>query len=127
MDLPEELKKEYTQMLADLTEYAKSLGLDPNKLAEEADKFASEMASQSDENSLYKDKPRLLRVIISFGSAVEKEINRQIDNGLYRIELTDMRVDRKGYIYDRRVRRVSMIVSLCDAELLDLVAPARQW
>ena len=127
MDLPEELKKEYTQMLADLTEYAKSLGLDPNKLAEEADKFASEMASQSDENSLYKDKPRLLRVIISFGSAVEKEINRQIDNGLYRIELTDMRVDRKGYIYDRRVRRVSMIVSFCDAELLDLVAPARQW
>lgn len=127
MDLPEELKKEYTQMLADLTEYAKSLGLDPNKLAEEADKFASEMASESDENSLYKDKPRLLRVIISFGSAVEKEINRQIDNGLYRIELTDMRVDRKGYIYDRRVRRVSMIVSLCDAELLDLVAPARQW
>lgn len=127
MDLPEELKQEYTKMLADLTEYAKSLGLDPNKLAEEADKFASEMASQSDENSLYKDKPRLLRVIISFGSAVEKEINRQIDNGLYRIELTDMRVDRKGYIYDRRVRRVSMIVSLCDAELLDLVAPARQW
>lgn len=127
MDLPEELKQEYTKMLADLTEYAKSLGLDPNKLAEEADKFASEMASQSDENSLYTDKPRLLRVIISFGSAVEKEINRQIDNGLYRIELTDMRVDRKGYIYDRRVRRVSMIVSLCDAELLDLVAPARQW
>lgn len=127
MDLPEELKQEYTRMLADLTEYAKSLGLDPNKLAEEADKFASEMASESDENSLYKDKPRLLRVIISFGSAVEKEINRQIDNGLYRIELTDMRVDRKGYIYDRRVRRVSMIVSLCDAELLDLIAPARQW
>jgi len=127
MDLPEELKKEYTQMLADLTEYAKSLGLDPNKLAEEADKFASEMESKSDENSLYKDKPRLLRVIISFGSAVEKEINRQIDNGLYRIEVTDMRVDRKGYIYDRRVRRVRMIVSLCDVELLDLVAPARQW
>lgn len=127
MDLPEELKKEYTKMLADLTEYAKSLGLDPNKLAEEADKFASEMESKSDENSLYTDKPRLLRVIISFGSAVEKEIQRQIDNGLYRIELTDMRVDRKGYIYDRRVRRVSMIVSLCDAELLDLVAPARQW
>lgn len=127
MDLPEELKKEYTQMLADLTEYAKSLGLDPNKLAEEADKFASEMASQSDENSLYKDKPRLLRVIISFGSAVEKEINRQIDNGLYRIELTDMRVDRKGYIYDRRVRRVSMIVSLCNAELLDAITPPMQW
>lgn len=127
MDLPEELKREYTQMLADLTEYAKSLGLDPNKLAEEADKFASEMESKSDVNSIYTDKPRLLRVIISFGSAVEKEINRQIDNGLYRIELTDMRVDRKGYIYDRRVRRVSMIVSLCDAELLDLVAPARQW
>ena len=127
MDLPEELKQEYTKMLADLTEYAKSLGLDPNKLAEEADKFASEMESKSDVNSLYTDKPRLLRVIISFGSSVEKEINRQIDNGLYRIELTDMRVDRKGYIYDCRVRRVSMIVSLCDAELLDLVAPARQW
>ena len=127
MDLPEELKQEYTKMLADLTEYAKSLGLDPNKLAEEADKFASEMESQSDVNSLYTDKPRLLRVIISFGSAVEKEIQRQIDNGLYRIELTDMRVDRKGYIYDNRVRRVSMIVSLCDSELLDLITPAMQW
>ena len=93
MDLPEELKQEYTKMLADLTEYAKSLGLDPNKLAEEADKFASEMESQSDVNSLYTDKPRLLRVIISFGSAVEKEIQRQIDNGLYRIELTDTHPD----------------------------------
>lgn len=127
MDLPEELKQEYTQKLAVLTEYAKSLGLDVNKLADEATKFASEMASPSDENSLYADKPRILREIISFGSAVEKEINRQIDNGLYRIELTDMRVDCKGYIYDNRVRMVSMIVSLCDAELLDLVAPPRQW
>lgn len=127
MDLPEELKKEYTQMLADLTEYAKSLGLDPNKLAEEADKFASEMTSQSDENSLYPDKLRLLRVIISFSSAVQKEINRQIENGLYRIELTDMRVDLNGVIYDRRVRRVGMIVSLSNAELLDLITPPRQW
>lgn len=127
MELPEELKQEYDRMLADLTEYAKSLGLDPNKLAEEAAKSASEMASPSDENSLYSDMPRILREIISFGSAVEEEIKRQIDNGLYRIELTDMRVDRKGFIYDRRVRRVSLIVALCDSELLDLITPARQW
>lgn len=127
MDLPEELKQEYNRMLADLTEYAKSLGLDPNKLAEEADKFASEMASQSDENSLYPDKPRILREIISFSSAVQKEINRQIENGLYRIELTDMRVDLNGVIYDRRVRRVGMIVSICNSELLDLITPPMQW
>lgn len=114
-------------MLADLTEYAKSLGLDPNKLAEEADKFASEMTSQTDENSLYPDKLRLLRVIISFSSAVQKEINRQIDNGLYRIELTDMRVDLNGVIYDNRVRRVGMILSLCNAELLDMITPPMQW
>ena len=127
MDLPEELKQEYTKMLADLTEYAKSLGLDPNKLAEKADKFASEMESESDKNSLYPDRLRLLRVIISFSSAVQKEINRQIDNGLYRIELTDMRVDLNGVIYDRRVRRVGMIVSLCNSELLDLITPPMQW
>ena len=127
MELPEELKQEYDKMLSDLTEYAKSLGLDPNKLAEEAAKSALEMASSSDENSLYTDKPRILREIISFGSAVEEEIDRQIDNGLYRIELTDMRVDSKGYIYDYRVRRVKLIVSLCNSELLDLITPPMQW
>lgn len=127
MELPEELKQEYTRMLTDLSEYAKSLGLDPNKLAEKAAKFASEMTSPSDENSIYSDKPRILREIISFGSAVEEEIKRQIDNGLYRIELTDMRVDRKGNIYDRRVRRVSSIVSICNSELLDLITPPMQW
>lgn len=127
MDLPEELKQEYNRMLEDLTAYAKTLDLDVNELAAEAAKFASEMASKDDGNSLYPDKPRILREIISFGSAVEREIKRQIDNGLYRIELSDMRVDSKGYIYDRRVRRVQIIVSICDAELLQLTAPDQQW
>lgn len=127
MDLPEEQKQEYNRMIEDLTAYAKSLDLDVNELTEEAAKFESEMASKSDENSIYPDKPRILREIISFASAVDKEIKRQIDNGLYRIELTDMRVDSKGNIYDRRVRRVGMILHISNAELLDLITPPMQW
>ena len=127
MDLPEELKQEYNRMIEDLAAYAKTLDLDVNQLTQDAAKFASEMASKSDENSLYPDKPRILREIISFASAVDKEIKRQIDNGLYRIELTDMRVDGKGNIYDRRVRRVGMILSISNAELLDLITPPMQW
>ena len=127
MDIPEEQKQEYNRMLEDLAAYAKSLDLNVNELTEEAAKFASEMASKSDENSLYPDKPRILREIISFGSAVDKEIKRQINNGLYRIELSDMRVDTKGNIYDRRVRRVNSIVNICEAELLQVTAPPMQW
>ena len=113
MELPEKEREEYEKMRNDLAHFASSLDMDLNEMYEEAGKYAKRYEDDDKKNDEYDEELKMVRIIYSMAESVTRKTDQLIRDGLYRIEMNDIRVGYDGILYDRRICRPKEIHMLC--------------